>query len=88
MWGMEYLDFGHLPECTCGRNEAVDKLYNGRLEGALETEVAGADAAKDAVDGGVGGEGAVEDGELALEALRDVVTPPARVDHCCQELCT
>ena len=33
------------------------------------------------VDGCVGGQGAVEDGELALEPLRDVVPSPARVNH-------
>ena len=36
---------------------------------------------EDLVDGAVGGEGAVEDGEVSLEALRDVVATPARVDH-------
>ena len=41
---------------------------------------------EDLVDGGVGGQGAVEDAELPLEPLGDVVATPARVTHGGQEL--
>ena len=39
------------------------------------------DGAEDLVDGAVGWQGAVEDVEVTLEALRDVVATAARVDH-------
>ena len=39
------------------------------------------DLAEDLVDGRVGGQGAVEDVELAFETLRDVITTTARLDH-------
>ena len=39
------------------------------------------DGQEDLVDGLVGREGAVEDGEVSLEALGDVVPAPARLDH-------
>ena len=45
------------------------------------TEVATAHGPEDLVDGGVGGQRAVEDVELSLEALRDVVAAAAGVDH-------
>lgn len=38
------------------------------------------------VDGGVGGQGAVEDGELPLQPLRDVVAASSRMNHGCQKL--
>lgn len=38
------------------------------------------------VDGGVRGQGAVEDGELPLQSLRDVVAASSGMDHGCQEL--
>ena len=44
-------------------------------------EVALSDGAEHLIDGGVGGQGAVKDVEVALETLRDVVTATARVDH-------
>jgi hypothetical protein len=39
------------------------------------------DGPEDLVDGGVGGQSAVEDVELPLEALGDVVTTASWVDH-------
>lgn len=44
-------------------------------------EITLSDGAEDLVDGVVGGQGAVEDVEVTLEALRDVVTTTTRVDH-------
>lgn len=38
------------------------------------------------VNGGVGGKGTVEDGELPLQTLRYVVTASSRLDHGCQKL--
>ena len=36
---------------------------------------------EDLIDGGVGRQGTVEDGELPLETLGDVITSPAGLDH-------
>ena len=41
---------------------------------------------EDLVDGGVGGQGAVEDAELSLQPLGDVVASAARVAHGGQEV--
>lgn len=38
------------------------------------------------VDGSIGGQGTVKDGELPLQSLWDVVTAPTRMDHGCQKL--
>lgn len=38
------------------------------------------------VNGGIGGQGAVEDGELPLQPLRDVVAASSRVNHGGQKL--
>ena len=38
------------------------------------------------VNGGVGGQGTVKDGELPLESLWDVIATSSRVDHGCKEL--
>lgn len=38
------------------------------------------------VNGGVGGQSAVEDGELPLEPLRDVVAASSGMNHGCQKL--
>jgi len=44
-------------------------------------EVSGPNGAEDLIDGCVGGECAVEDVEVPLEALGDVVPSPPGVDH-------
>ena len=44
-------------------------------------KVAAADSSEDLINGGVGRQRAVVDGELSLEALGDVVAAAARVDH-------
>ena len=44
-------------------------------------EVSLSHGAEDLIDGGVGRQRAVEDGELPLQALRDVVPAAARLDH-------
>ena len=41
---------------------------------------------KDFVNGCIRGEGTVKNGELPLETGRDVIAPPARVDHGGHEL--
>lgn len=46
----------------------------------------GAKPTKYLVDGCVGGQGAVEDGELPLQSLWDVVAASPWVDHRCKEL--
>ena len=52
----------------------------------LRAEVSASDDGEDLVDGAVWGQRAVEDGKLALQALRDVVAAAARVDHRRHEL--
>jgi len=83
--GRQHLHLRHLPDDSRHRNEVVDELNDLLIE-PLRTEVAAADDRKDLVDGAVGRQRAVKDGELALESLRDVVPTASRVDHRCQEL--
>jgi len=48
--------------------------------------MAAADDAEYLVDAGVGGQCTVKDGEVTLEALRDVVATATWLNHCRQEL--
>ena len=61
------------------------KLHDRLLE-PLRAEIAAADHREYLVDGAVRRQSAVEDGELALEALRDVVPASSGVDHRREEL--
>ena len=75
-----------MPQSSSDGHEFCDDVTHIVREASLCAVVTRRDAAKDGVDGGVGGEGAVEDVELTLEALRDVVATSTRLDHGRQEL--
>ena len=77
---------GLLPEQACAGHQLLDGGAHLCSEAPLRTEVARANHAKDLVDGGVGGQRAVRDGELSLEASGDVVAATPGVDHCRHEL--
>ena len=82
------LYLGKLPQSSSDGHEFCDDVTHVIREASFCAVVTGRDASKDGVDGGVGGESAVEDVELTLEALRDVVATTSRLDHRRQELKT
>ena len=75
-----------LPESSCDGNQFschVDDLIG---ETPILDVVAASNTAKDLVDGGVGGQGAVNDHKLSLQSLGDIITTSSRLDHGSQEL--
>ena len=44
--------------------------------------VSSGDEGEDPVNGVVGGQGAVVDDEVTFQTLRNIVSAPARLDHC------
>jgi len=82
----QHLDLGALPQLARGRHQLADRVHDVGAEAALAAEVAEADGAEDLVDGGVGGQSAVDHCEVALQPLRNVVATAARLDHSCHEL--
>ena len=76
----KHLDLRHLPQDSGRRNQVVHELHY-LLFKPFRAEVAAADHREDLVDGVVGRQRTVEDGELALESFRDVVPASSRVDH-------
>ncbi len=82
----QHLDLGALPEFARSWHELGNNVADFLGEAAIDTEVAEADGGEDLVDGSVGGQGAVDDVEVALEALWDVVAATAWLDHSGHEL--
>ena len=77
----QYLGLDGLPHLPGGGDQGAGQRTHALGEAPLWAEVALGQGAEDFVYGGVGGQGAVENGELPLQPLRDVVPPAARVDH-------
>ena len=73
--------FGSLPQYPGARDELLHHCSDLITKAPLLAEVSRAYDTKDLVNGVVGWESAVEDGELPLETWGDVVAAPSRVDH-------
>jgi hypothetical protein len=82
----QHLHLGQLPQAARGRHQASHQITHARRELPLRRVVAESDDTEDLVDARVGGQCAVEDGELTLEALRNVVATAAGLDHGRHEL--
>ena len=82
---MNATNLSHLPERPSQRHKLLSQL-DDTLVKTSGAEVTTADDAEDLIDGVVGGQRTVEDGELALESLGDVVTAAAGLDHGGEEL--
>ena len=82
----QHLGFGVLPQQPGAGDQPGSRATHLLHEAPLRTEVAAANDPKDLVNGGIGGQGAVEDSELPLEAGRDVIAASARMNHGCQKL--
>lgn len=78
---MFYLGLHGLPHPPGGGYEGGGEVADPGREASLWAEVSLSHSAEDLINGGVGGQRAVKDGELPLQTLRDVVPPAARVDH-------
>lgn len=76
-----YLGFDGLPHSSGGGHQGSSQSTDPGAEASLGAEVSLSQGAEDPVDGGVGGKGAVKDGELSLQTLRDVVTSSSGMDH-------
>ena len=77
---------GSLPENPSAGYNCLDCLAHFIREPSFGTEVSVSNEPKDFVNGRVGREGAVVNGELPFEALRDVISSSTRMDHGGQEL--
>ena len=75
-----------MPQSPSNRNQSSNHLSYFVCETSFCAVVAAANHSEDLIDGGVGGEGAVEDVELAFQTLRNIVSPSAWLDHGRQEL--
>ena len=76
-----YLGLHGLPHSSGGGHEGGGELTDPVREASLWAEVSPGHGAEDLIDGGVGGQRAVKDAELPLQALRDVVPTATGVDH-------
>ena len=75
-----------MPETSSDGHKAFDQRDDIVLEATLLAEVTLTDDGEDLVDGGVGGEGAVEDDKLSLQSLGDVIATSPWLNHGGQEL--
>lgn len=85
-WSWEHLDLCPLPEYPCGRDQLGNGLPDVCSEPSLLREIAFTYHTKYLVNGRVGRQCAVKDGELPLQPSRDIVSAPAWMNHCRQEL--
>lgn len=83
---MFYLCLYGLPHPSGGGHEGGSEVADSGGEASLWAEVSLSHGAEDLIDGGVGGQCAVKDGELPLQALRDVIPTATGVDHGCHQL--
>ena len=70
-----------MPHSPGGGHQGTGQSTHPLGEAPLWAEIALRQGVEDLVDGGIGGQGAVEDAELPLQPLGDVVAPAPRVDH-------
>ena len=81
-------DLCELPQAASDRHQLSHHVNDLSTELALTAVMTTANDAEDLVNGWIGGQGAVEDGKLPLETLRDVIAATTRLNHGCHELCT
>ena len=77
---------GDLPQSPSNGNQPGNHLSYFVGEASFYAVVAAPNHSEDLIDGCVGGEGAVEDVELAFQTLRNIVSSSAWLDHRRQEL--
>ena len=70
-------NLGCVPESPGDRHQFLHQLAHVVGEAAFGAVVSGGDGAEDEIDGRVGRQGAVEDGEVPLQTLRDVIAAAA-----------
>lgn len=81
-----YLCLHSLPHSSGGGYKDSGKFADLSWKTSLWAEIALSHGAKDLINGGVGGQGAVKDGELPLQTLRDVISTTTGVYHGCHQL--